>query len=111
MRETRRSHCNSEFMFGFDWSSDLYFLVEQGDYGMVVGSDDGMIPTGQWVQVAATWDGTVGTAVAVHLFINAQEVSKPYSYDGSGTLGYSLATSEPFRIGNKTFQGSLDGKI
>jgi hypothetical protein len=66
------------------------------------------------VQVAFTWDGTVGTAAAAHLFVNGTEQSKASSANGSGTIGYTNATSQPFRIGNASFDpvaGSLNGKL
>src|SRR5882724_10043657 len=47
------------------------------------------IATGQWMQVAFTWDGTVGTAAAAHLFINGEEKAKPTAGDGSGFLVYT----------------------
>jgi hypothetical protein len=65
------------------------------------------------VQVAFTWDGTVGTAAGAHLFVNGVEQAKVSSSDGSGTLGYANATNQPFRIGNADFDfpGSLTGKM
>jgi len=64
--------------------------------------------------VAFTWDGTVGTAAAAHLYINGSEQTKASSADGGGTIGYSNATNQPFRIGNASFDsqaGSLNGRI
>src|SRR5207253_3766509 len=50
---------------------------------------------------------------AAHLFVNGAEQAKATSADGSGTIGYTNATNQPFRIGTAGFDfpGSLNGKI
>ena len=105
---------NSGFEFGWDNNGALRLLVERSVVDMRVISAKGSIPYGQWIQVACTWDGSVGTAAAAHLFLNGAELSKASSSDGSGTIGYTNATNQPFRIGNASFDpmaGSLNGKI
>ncbi|MBZ5526151.1 MAG: LamG domain-containing protein, partial [Acidobacteriia bacterium] len=70
--------------------------------------------SGQWVQLAFTWDGTVGTASAAHIYVNGVEQTKAVALDGSGTLSYAGATSKSFRIGNNSYAltvGSLNSKV
>jgi hypothetical protein len=55
------------------------------------------------MQVAFTWNGTVGTAAVAHLFTNEAEHTKVSPSDGSGPLGYANTTNQPFRIGNADF--------
>jgi len=105
---------NSGFEFGWDANGALNLTVEKSAVDMSVSTGKGSIPYGQWIQVAATWDGTVGNASAAHLFVNGAEQSKASSTDGSGTIGYSNATNQPLRIGNASFApiaGSLSGKM
>jgi YD repeat-containing protein len=105
---------DSGFVFGWDGSGALHLAVEKSSADMRIISANGVITAGQWVQVAFTWDGTVGTAAAAHLFVNGVEQTKTSSTDGSGTLGYVHATNQPFRIGNASFDpeaGSLNGKV
>ena len=80
---------------------------------MRVYTASGSVPTGRWMQVAVTWDGTVGGAASAHLFIDGVEQAKTTSSDGSGTAGYANATNQPFRIGNASFDvpGSFNGKM
>jgi RHS repeat-associated protein len=104
---------DSGFVFGWDNTGALQLMVEKSTTDMNVKSGTGTITAGQWIQVAFTWDGTIGTAAAGHLFLNGVEQTKSTAVDGSGTLGYQHATSSPFRIGNASFgpTGSLNGKI
>ena len=104
---------NSGFVFGWDSSGAVKFLIEKSTTNMKVATGTGLITTGRWIQVAATWDGTVGTAASAHLFINGTEEAKASSQDGTGTIGYSNATNQPFRIGNASFEvaGSMNGKM
>ncbi len=104
---------NSGFVFGWDANGALKLTVEKGTSNMRVATANSAIATGHWVQVAFTWDGTVGTGAVAHLFINGIEQAKASSADGSGTLGYSNATNKPFRIGTAGFDfaGSLNGKM
>jgi YD repeat-containing protein len=105
---------NSGFVFGWDSTGSLQLTVEKSSVNMKVTTAASTITTGQWIQVAFTWDGTIGNASAAHLFINGVEQSKTSSADGSGTLGYSSATNQPFRIGNASFdsaRGSFNGKM
>ena len=107
---------NSGFAFGWDSSGSLNLRVVTSAGDMVAGTTGGVISAGQWIQVAFTWDGTGGSALAsnAHLFINGVEETKASSTNGTGTVGYANATSHPFRIGNVSIQstsGSLNGKM
>jgi hypothetical protein len=104
---------NSGFVFGWNNSGALKLTVEKSTSHMRVTSTTGAIQAGQWIQVAFTWDGAVGNAAAAHLFVNGIEVSKASSADGSGTIGYTNATNQPFRIGTASFDvsGSLKGRV
>lgn len=105
---------DSGFVFGWDNNGTLELTVEKSGADMRVAAGSGTIQAGQWVQVAFTWDGTVGNASAAHLFVNGIEQTKASSSDGAGTLGYANATGQPFRIGNASFDtvaGSLNGKM
>jgi hypothetical protein len=102
------------FLFGWDSTGALKLTVEKSSVNMTAVSAAGAFPTSQWVQVAFTWDGTVGTAASAHLYVNGVEQTKVSSSDGSGTLSYANATSQPFRIGNASFDtiaGALNGKM
>ncbi|HEY3929984.1 MAG TPA: alkaline phosphatase family protein [Candidatus Koribacter sp.] len=105
---------SSGFLFGWNPYGALRLTVEKSTGDMRVATGAGVIPAGKWVQVAFTWDGTVGSASAAHLFINGIEQAKAVSSDGSGKIGYKNATNQPFRIGNVSFDpmaGSLKGRI
>jgi hypothetical protein len=105
---------DSGFIFGLDCCGGLHFVVERSGTNMRVNTASNLIPTGQWIQVAATWDGTVGGAANAHVFLNGTELAKTQNDDGVGTLGYINATGRPFLIGNSTFDsgaGSLNGKM
>jgi len=102
------------FEFGLDGTGALKFLVERHSINMRIGTAGGAVAAGQWMQVAVTWDGTVDTAAAGHLYINGVEQTKAQAEDGAGTLAYTGATNQPFRIGNSSFDatgGSLNGKM
>jgi YD repeat-containing protein len=104
---------DSGFVFGFDSSGAVKLAVERSTINMRVASATGAMVTGKWLQVAFTWDGTVGTAAAAHLFMNGTELPKATSTDGSGTFGHLLAADKPFRIGTAAFEvaGALNGKM
>jgi YD repeat-containing protein len=107
---------DSGFVFGWDSSGGLKLAVETSGSDMVVQAASGTIFSGEWIQVAFTWDGTGGSSLAshAHLFVNGIEQTKVSSANGSGTLGYANATSRPFRIGNGSIEGisgSLNGKM
>ena len=104
---------DSGFLFGWDSSGTLRLTVEKASTNMRVATGAGAIASGQWAQVAFTWDGTVGLASGAHLYLNGVEQSKASSSNGSGNLGYANATNQPFRIGNASFDipGSLNGKL
>ena len=104
----------SGFSFGWNSSGALNAIVERRAGDMSVSTGNGTIPYAKWVQVAFTWDGTVGNASAAHLFLNGVEQSKASSTDGSGTIGYAGATNQPLLIGNANLGAiwaSLSGKM
>ncbi len=111
--EKNDGNADSGFVFSFDGNGGLHFNVERSAADMRVNSAGGVIPVGQWVQVAVTWDGTAPAAANAHLYLNGSELSKTQNNDGVGTIGYANATNKPFLIGNSTFDssGSLDGKM
>ncbi|MBI4903539.1 MAG: choice-of-anchor D domain-containing protein [Acidobacteria bacterium] len=100
------------FLFGMEASGDLKLTVEKSSNIRVLATG-GAIRTGQWMQVAVTWDGNVGTAAAGRLYVNGVEQSKVVNNNGSGTLGFAAATNQPFRIGSGSFDslGSMNGKM
>jgi len=62
---------DSGFVFGWDAGGALRLTVEKSGGDMRAGTTAGAIVAGQWMQVAFTWDGTVGTTTAsAHLFSN-----------------------------------------
>jgi List-Bact-rpt repeat protein/phosphoesterase family protein/concanavalin A-like lectin/glucanase superfamily protein len=112
--EKNDGNIDSGFIFGWDSTGALKLTVEKSTTNMRVGTAAGVITSGQWMQVAFTWDGTVANGSVAHLFLNGVEQTKTSSADGTGTLGFAKATSQPFRIGNAGFDtmaGSLNGKI
>jgi len=104
---------DSGFVFGWYADGTMLFTVERTTQDMRVYTAPGSAPTGRWMQVAVTWDGTVGGGASAHMFIDGVEQIKTTSMDGSGTMGYANATNQPFRIGNADFDvwGSLNGKM
>ncbi len=106
---------NSGFTFGLDSTGALNLFVLKSSSAMRVATAAGAVSSGQWVQVAFTWDGTVGTASAGHIYVNGVEQTKLVALDGSGTLGYAGATNSSFRIGNSSYStvtpGSLNGNV
>jgi hypothetical protein len=111
--EKNDGNVNSGFVFGWDNNGSLKLTVVKTGADMRVATLNGTISAGQWVQVAFTWDGTVGTASAAHLFVNGTQQPLASTNDGTGTIDYANATNQPFRIGNASFDepGSLSGKI
>ena len=101
------------FIFGLQRNGNLMLTVEKSNTDMRVRASGDAVRAGQWVQVAVTWDGTVGTAEAAHLYVNGVEQAKSISNGGSGTLGFAAATNQPFRIGSASFDefGSFNGKM
>jgi hypothetical protein len=105
---------DSGFNFGWDSTGALRLTVEKSSSNMRAYTPGGTIVAGQWMQVAVTWDGTVGTSATAHLFVNGVEIAKTSATtDGAGTLGYANATNKPLRIGNSAvdFTGSLNGRM
>ncbi|HEY6308047.1 MAG TPA: carboxypeptidase regulatory-like domain-containing protein [Candidatus Angelobacter sp.] len=103
---------SSGFVFEFDSTGALRLRVSRSSSAMLVATA-GVVPTGQWVQVAATWDGTVGTASAAHLYLNGVEQTKATAVDGSGTVDFSGASNQPLRIGTVSvdLSASLNGRM
>src|SRR5262249_5442677 len=101
---------NAGFVFGYDSSGYPHFTARKSTSPMrIVGSPG--ITSGVWMQLAVTWDGTVGNSSAAQIFLNGLQLPNVTTQDGSGTIGD--ATSSPFRIGNGSIEdvGSLNGKI
>jgi hypothetical protein len=111
--EKNDGDANSGFVFGVDTTGALRLTVEKTQVDMQVGSAAGTILNGQWVQVAFTWDGTIGTSAGAHLYLNGVEQPKIMAVDGSGSIDYLGATGQSFRIGTTGFDfpGSLNGRI
>ena len=105
---------SSGFTFGLDNTGALTAWVLKSSAGMRVTTAAGALTSGQWVQVAFTWDGTVGTAAAAHIYVNGVEQTKVTTQDGSGTISYAGATAKSLRIGNNSYfttVGSFNGKM
>ncbi len=102
------------FLFGTDSTGAIHLEIEHSQTNMHVATGSGIVGTGQWVQVAFTWDGTVDGTASAHLFLNGVEQDKPTAVNPVGTLTYANATDKPFRLGNVGFHdavGSLNGKM
>jgi YD repeat-containing protein len=102
------------FLFGWDSTGAISLEVEHSQTNMKVTTGNSGITAGQWIQVAFTWDGTVDTTAAAHIFVNGIEQTKVSSTSPGGTLTYANATNKPFRIGTAGFHsiaGSLNGKM
>jgi len=88
---------------------------------MVIQSNDNVVPTQRWVQVAFTWDGTQSTtqnpgpASAAGLYIEGVLQTNASATNGAGNLDVSKASNNnSFRIGNADFgpaAGSFYGKM
>ena len=104
---------DSGFVFGWYFDGTMRFTVQRTTQDMRIYTAPGTVPAGRWMQVAVTWDGTVGGAASAHLFIDSVEQAKTTAQDGSGTMGYANATNQPFRIGNADFDipGSFNGRM
>jgi hypothetical protein len=112
--EKNDNNSHDGFLFGWYFDGGLHFTIERPTQNLRVYTAPGSVPTGRWMQVAVTWDGTVGGAASAHVFIDGVEQAKTAaSTDGSGTMGYANATIQPFRIGNASFDvpGSFNGKM
>jgi hypothetical protein len=104
---------NAGIVFGWTSAGSLRLLVTRSGSDLFAGTASSAIPTGRWVQIAVTWDGTVDNVSALHLYIDGVEQTKTTSSNGTGTLGSANATNKPFRIGNASFDttGSFNGKM
>jgi len=70
---------------------------------------DNSAPTGQWLHVAATWDGST-TAANAKIYVNGSEVSYKSAQNGAGTRPDDSAT--PLYIGNRgALDRTLDGRM
>jgi YD repeat-containing protein len=101
------------FLFGWDSTGAVSLEVEHSQTNMKVTTGP-VVTSGHWIQVAFTWDGTVNTTAAAHIFVNGIEQTKVSSTSPVGTLTYANATNKPFRIGTAGFDsiaGSLNGKM
>ena len=101
------------FVFVMDNTGALWGIVLKSSQAMMVSTGAQAVTTGQWIQMAFTWDGTVNAASAARIYVNGVEQTKTLSQDGFGSLTYTGATNKSFRIGNASyaFPGSLNGKI
>jgi YD repeat-containing protein len=109
-----KNNGSNGFLFGLDGTGALVGEVFRSTATMKVATGAGAVTSGQWAQVAFTWDGTVDAASAAHIYVNGVEQTKVTANDGAGTVSYAGATNQPFRIGNATYDniaGSLNGKI
>ncbi len=113
---------DSGFLFGWDSNGALALTVQKTGVNMRVATAGGAVVMGQWMQVACTWDGTVGTADAALFYVNGalQTIPTPNKVTGSGTIEYAGAQLKPFRIGtagnptnypSEPMVGSLNGKM
>ena len=112
--EKNDGNLSAGFEFGLDATGALVGEVIKSSSDMRVATGANAITSGQWVQVAFTWDGTVNAASAAHIYVNGVEQTKVTAQDGAGTLSYAGASSKSFRIGNASFDtiaGSLNAKI
>ncbi|MDA1163629.1 MAG: DUF1553 domain-containing protein [Planctomycetota bacterium] len=64
------------------------------------------IPTGKWVHIFATYDGT-RVSDAIRIYVDGQQVEHKANLDG---INQSFASDDPVRIGagNSNFQGLID---
>ncbi len=113
---------DSGFLFGWGSNGALALTVQKTGVNMRVATDPGAVPNGEWVQVACTWDGTVGTADAALFYKNGalQTIPTLNKVTGSGTIEVAGAQGKPFRIGtagnatsypSEPMVGSLEGKM
>jgi uncharacterized protein (TIGR03437 family) len=111
--EKNDANAHDGFVFALDPNGALRLIIERSVANMRAVTAGGAVTPGRWVQVAFTWDGTVGGAGSAHLYVDGAEQNKVTANDGAGTLGYAGATNYPFRIGNSTFDNSssLNGKM
>src|SRR6266508_2512657 len=86
-------------MWGWSSNGTLYLNVGRSSGGLQAATAGGALPTGRWVQVAVTWDGTAPSTANTHLFINGVEQPKGTIFEGSGTVGYTNLRYQPLRIG------------
>jgi RHS repeat-associated protein len=103
-------NAGSGFLFDITSQGQMRMQILRTSIPVQIISQPGTITSGQWMQVALTWDGTIGTAAAAHFYLNGNLLSPSSSIDGGGTLDYSAATNQPFQIG-MTSSGSLDGRM
>ena len=97
------------FGFYFDSNGSVHFQVGS----MTVASYVQALATNRWIQVAVTWDGTVGSAANAHLFIDGVEQNKPTVSDFAGVPAYTAATNQPLYIGTDQMYhpSSFNGKM
>jgi len=107
------------FVFGWDNTGALHLTVLKSTESMRVATDAGAVVSGEWLQVACTWDGTgldASSSNDANLFVNGISQTKNLNVDGTGVPGSASATDQPFRIGTADFApiasgltGSLNG--
>ena len=79
----------------FDAKGRMYLAVGDpgGSYGEVVA--DGLIPTGRWVHVAGTWDGTTARLYVDHVLVKSQELSASLVSSTSPVVVAQSGTATP----------------
>jgi len=93
------SSVGSGFIFDITSQGQLRTQILKTSIPVQLISQPGTITSGQWMQVALTWDGTIGTGAAAHLYLNGNLLSPSSSADGSGTLDYTPLPISHFRLG------------
>ena len=108
------SRGNSGFFVGWGIDGTLKLIVQKTTGAMSVTSAAGWIEAGHWVQIAFTFDGTLGSAADAHVFLSGVEQPKVSSINGSGTIGYANSTNQPLLIGSAlrdVMAGALNGRM
>jgi hypothetical protein len=77
---------DSGFVFAWDSNGALRLTIVRSGLTCVSARSPAPSLSAKWVQVAFTWDGTVVTAAAAHLFVNGTEPAKAFANDGAGRL-------------------------
>jgi hypothetical protein len=87
----------------------LKFSVD-GSTDLVVQTSNNVITLGAWNHVLITWDGVIGTASSVHIYVNGNEVG--YATQTNGASRVSDASSTLYigndSAGTSTFDGTID---
>lgn len=94
--------------FGLIASGSLLLRFEMyGNSGALVAQTVDPVPTGQWLHVVQTYDGS-NTTAGIKLYING--VLQSLTYGGSGITG-GITYTEPTKMGRDYYYGTLDGYL